>query len=82
MNVISGNVSESGRISIPADMRRELGLEHGGSVVLELVDHEIRIRTATAVVKQAQMLTRQLLAGKAEAGIDDLLAERKRETDV
>jgi AbrB family looped-hinge helix DNA binding protein len=44
-NAARGRVSESGRLSIPAEFRKAVGLDHGGDVVVELAGREIRIRT-------------------------------------
>ena len=80
MNVIKGRVSESGRVSIPSEFRKAVGLEHGGDVVIELVGREIRIRTIDEVVAHAQAIARRLTAGKPDASVDAFLAERRRET--
>ena len=80
MNVIKGRVSESGRVSIPAEFRKAVGLEHGGDVVIELVGREIRIRTIDEVVAHAQAIARRLTGGKPDASVDAFLAERRRET--
>ena len=80
MNVIKGRVSESGRVSIPAEFRKAVGLEHGGDVVIELVGREIRIRTIDEVVAHAQAIARRLTAGKPDASVDAFLVERRRET--
>jgi len=74
-----GHVSASGRISLPAEFRRAIGVERGGKVVIELDGNEIRIRTLTEVVAQAQALSRQLLAGKPNSSVDDFIAERRRD---
>ncbi len=79
MSAIPARVSESGRLSLPAEFRRAVGLEHGGTVVVELVDHEIRISTVPEVVAQAQAMTRKLLGDAADASSDTLIAERRRE---
>ena len=42
MKAIIGHVSESGRLSLPADFRKAVGLGRGGSVVIELDGGEIR----------------------------------------
>jgi AbrB family looped-hinge helix DNA binding protein len=81
MNTMLGRVSESGRISIPAEFRKAVGLEHGGNVVIELVGREIRIRTIDEVVAQAQAIARRLTAGKPDASVDAFLAERRREAE-
>lgn len=79
MNAVKAKVSESGRLSIPADLRRAVGLEHGGDVVVELDGRDIRIRTLDEVIARAQALTRQLLGDRPEASVDAFLAERRRE---
>lgn len=81
MKPTHAKVSPSGRLSLPAGMRKSLGLEHGGNVVIELVGPEIRIRTVDEVVKQAQALSRRLLAGKPEGSLAAFLAERRREAE-
>ena len=79
MNALKGRVPESGRLSIPAEFRKTVGLEHGGDVVIELVGREIRIRTIDEVVAQAQAIARRLTEGKPDASVDAFLAERRRE---
>ena len=81
MNALKGRVSETGRLSIPADIRKAVGLERGGDVVIELVRREIRIRTIDEVVAQAQAIARRLTAGKSDASVDAFLAERRREAE-
>ncbi|HZS82688.1 MAG TPA: AbrB/MazE/SpoVT family DNA-binding domain-containing protein [Stellaceae bacterium] len=79
MNAIRVKVSESGRLSIPAEFRKAAGIEHGGDVIVELIGHEIRIRTVDEVIAHAQELTARLLKGKKGASVDDFLADRRAE---
>jgi len=72
-------VSHSGRLSLPAEFRKAVGLEQGGDVVVELDGREIRIRTVSEVIERAQILTDRLLSGKADASVAEFLAERRRE---
>jgi AbrB family looped-hinge helix DNA binding protein len=82
MSTVKAKVSESGRLSIPADLRRAVGLERGGDVVVELDGRDIRIRTVAEAVAQAQALSRLLLGDRAaEASVDDFLAERRRDAE-
>lgn len=81
MNRVRARVSKSGRLSIPASYRKELGIDHGGDVVIELAGREIRIRTIEEVVAQAQAIARRLAAGKPDASVDAFLAERRREAE-
>jgi AbrB family looped-hinge helix DNA binding protein len=78
MTSIRAKVSEAGRLSIPAEFRRAVGLEQGGDVVVSLQNGEIRIRTLDEAIAQAQAATRQLLGGKRGASVDRFLAERRR----
>ena len=82
MTTVRAKVTETGRLSLPADFRKAIGLERGGDVVVELAGKEIRIRTMDEVVHRAQELTRQLLAGGATASVDGFLAERGREAEA
>ena len=75
--IVRGHVSASGRLSLPAEFRKAVGLEHGGDVVVELDNREIRIRTLDDTIDEAQALSQRLLAGKRNASVDDFLKERK-----
>ena len=46
---VRGHVSEAGRLSLPAELRRAVGLERGGPARIELADGAIRIRTMKEV---------------------------------
>jgi AbrB family looped-hinge helix DNA binding protein len=77
MASIYAKVSKSGRLSIPARLRKAVGLEDGGDVVVELDDSELRIRTVDEVVRRAQAMTRRSVADKPGTSVDDF--ERRRE---
>lgn len=79
MGPVCGRVSESGRLSLPAEFRKAVGLDRGGDVVVELDGREIRIRTVDEVVAGAQALTRRLLGRGRRASVEDFLAERRRD---
>lgn len=81
MNALKGRISESGRLSIPAEFRKAVGLDRGGDVVIELAGREIRIRTIEEVIAQVQAIARRLTAGKPNASVDAFLAERRREAE-
>jgi bifunctional DNA-binding transcriptional regulator/antitoxin component of YhaV-PrlF toxin-antitoxin module len=72
-------VSLSGRLSLPADLRKAVGLEKGGTVILELDGNDIRIRTLSEAVARAQELSKRLLAGKPALSVDDFLAHRRQD---
>jgi AbrB family looped-hinge helix DNA binding protein len=74
-----GHISPSGRISLPAEFRRALGLERGGNVIVELDGGDIRIRTVREAVAQAQAMSRQLLVDKPAISVEDFLAHRRKD---
>ncbi len=58
-NTARAQVSESGRMSIPADMRRALGLEKGGTVSLRLDDEGLHLETPHQFMKRIQKMARE-----------------------
>jgi len=77
--VVWGHISPSGRISLPAEFRRAMGVEGGGKVLVELDGNEIRIRTVREAVARAQALSRRLFADKPNVSVDDFLAHRRED---
>ena len=79
MAVISVRVEKSGRILIPAAIRRQLGLKEGESDLLLNID-ETPVRVSTRA--QALARVRQVLAKYHKPGDDwvaELIAERREE---
>ena len=74
-----GRVSSSGQIELPAHLRKAVGLEHGGDVVINVEGQEIRIRTTADIVSRAQELSCRLLQDRPNSAVDDFLAERRRD---
>ena len=80
--MLKAKVTASGRISLPADLRRRHGLARGGEVLVEDTGEAIVLRTLDQAVAHAQAISRRLLAGKVGASVDDFLAERAREAEA
>lgn len=78
MVALRSRVSESGRLTLPAEFRKALGLERGTDVIVVLDGRDIVIRTVDDVVAKAQAVTRRLLGGKPEASVAGFLAQRAR----
>jgi bifunctional DNA-binding transcriptional regulator/antitoxin component of YhaV-PrlF toxin-antitoxin module len=75
---LAGRVSSSGRLSLPAEVRREVGLENGGPVRIDLIDGSIRIRTMSEVKDRIRALARSTgLTDKAS--VSDFLGWRADE---
>src|SRR5947207_2724802 len=62
-------VSPAGSLSLPADVRRAVGLENGGTVVVETHDGEIRLRTVDEVFAKAREAAREIMGDSAS--VDD-----------
>ena len=52
-------VTPTGRMSLPADIRKRLGLAQGGSVYVEETDSGVTLRTVPQIVAHAQALARR-----------------------
>lgn len=73
-------VTASGRMSLPADIRKRLGLAQGGAVYVDETDDGIVLRTAAQAVARAQALAKRFTGGNPEASVDAFLARRRDES--
>jgi bifunctional DNA-binding transcriptional regulator/antitoxin component of YhaV-PrlF toxin-antitoxin module len=76
MTAYKGRVVSGGRLQIPADVRKELGLVDGDDVRLEIVDGELRVRS----LKSALARVRAIARSHVPAGIslsEELVADRR-----
>jgi AbrB family looped-hinge helix DNA binding protein len=76
MNILRGKVIAGGRIALPADVRRLLGLQNGDTVLFEVEGDEVRIRPARSALKRVQERLRTF-APKEGLVSDELIAERR-----
>ncbi|HEV2567248.1 MAG TPA: AbrB/MazE/SpoVT family DNA-binding domain-containing protein [Sphingomonas sp.] len=74
---IEVKVTPSGRISLPADVRRRLGLKSGDRLLLDEQADALVLRTAAQAVAHARAISDRLLAGKKGAAVGDFLKARK-----
>lgn len=73
-------IIEGGKLIIPASMRRELGIGTGDTVLVDVEDGELRVRSLAKAIARAQaILRRHVPAGVSLA--DELIADRRREAD-
>ena len=79
MTAVTTKISESGRMTIPANIRAAVGLERGGDVIVEVVDNELHVRTVAQSMERARATARRIVAGKPGSAVDDFLADRRRE---
>jgi AbrB family looped-hinge helix DNA binding protein len=77
-NIARTKVTQGGRIVIPVDMRRRLGIEVGEDVNLALDGESVRILTQKESIRMAQELVRTFVP-KGDSLVDELIADRRRE---
>ena len=71
-------IEPSGRVTIPREFLKALGLQAGDDVQLELADDELRIVSRDVAIKRVQQLVRRYVP-EGVSLVDELIAERRRE---
>ena len=69
-----------GRIVIPAELRREIGVDVGDEVILRLVRGEIHILTRAQAIQKAQALVRKSIP-KSRSLVKELIRDRRKEAE-
>lgn len=79
MSPISVQVSQGGRIVIPAEIRQKMGVSIGDQVLLSWSDetHELRIATRTQRLQHARDLVKHY-ANTTDSVVDALIRERRQ----
>jgi AbrB family looped-hinge helix DNA binding protein len=78
MKPVTINVSPTGRLYLPAEVRRALGLKGPGQVVITIDDGEVRLSTMAQALERARALARPY-APKDRLASEELIAERRAE---
>lgn len=73
-------ITANGRMSLPADIRKRLGLAGGGAVLVEETDDGVVLRTVAQAVARAQTLARLYTGNNADASVEAFLANRRAES--
>ncbi len=71
-------LARNGRLSIPVRQRRLLNLEHGGLMVAEVHDGELRLRPARTVLAELRDKVSADLARSGDS-VDQFIADRRVE---
>lgn len=79
MPAYKGRILSGGRVQIPADVRKELGLTDGASVRFEVVDGELRVRSREAVISAIQAEVRQYVPAGVNLS-DEIILDRRAES--
>lgn len=78
---IQVTITPNGRMSLPADLRKRLGLADGGAVFLEETEDGVVLRTAAQAVAHAQAIAKRFAKSrKDDASVDAFLANRRTES--
>jgi bifunctional DNA-binding transcriptional regulator/antitoxin component of YhaV-PrlF toxin-antitoxin module len=71
-------MSSGGRLVIPVEMRRELGLEEGVSVVLKVENAELSVQTVPEALAKAKTLVAKYITPGVSL-VDALISDRRKE---
>jgi AbrB family looped-hinge helix DNA binding protein len=79
MNVQRGKLVSGGRLQVPADIRRALGLSDGDTVTMEVVNGRLQVRPYRDVIAEVQAQMRAHLPPGVSGWdvVDELIAERR-----
>ena len=78
MEIKKTKIGKGGRIVLPANFRKVLGVKPGDELILSLRDGELRIFTPRQAIKRAQgMLRRYIPEGRSLS--EELIQERRIE---
>lgn len=73
------NITPNGRMSLPVGIRKRLGLEDGGAVLVEETPDGVILRTVEQAVAKAQAIAKRY-AQQPGASVDDFLAVRREDS--
>ena len=71
-------LAEGGRVVIPAEFRRALGIQVGDELIVRLEKGEIRLLTLDRAIAQAQEAVRRYVPAGTSL-VEELLADRREE---
>jgi antitoxin PrlF len=80
MSAQKGKIVSGGRLQLPVDMRRQLGFEEGESVIMEIKDNELRVRSQRESIRRIQEKMRKFIPEGVSLA-DELIADRRREAE-
>ena len=78
--IVKTKVTQGGRIVIPAEMRKQLGIEIGEDVNLSLEEDSMRISTGKLALKRIRQVA-QTVVNNSDSVVDELIAERRKEAE-
>ncbi len=79
MQEIKTKLGQSGRIVIPTEYRRRLGLKSGDEIIMRMDDWGLHLYTPAQAVARAQALVRRYVP-EGRSLSDELISERREKT--
>ena len=73
-------IIDGGKLIIPASFRRKLGIDTGDTVVVELGEDGLHVRSLSSAVRRAQEIVREFVPDDVSLA-DELIAERRIEAE-
>ena len=81
MAKVLAKLGEGGRLVIPAEYRKALGVKTGDELVLILEDKTMRVLTPHEAIKRAQAVVRSYVPEGVSLS-DELIADRRKEAKL
>lgn len=78
MSISTVRLGSNGRLVIPAEYRKALGVDEGDELVVRLEDGELRLSTRKFALRRAQERVRRYVPEGVSLA-DELIAERREE---
>jgi len=73
-------ITPNGRMSLPADIRKRLGLSGGGALLVEETADGIILRTVAQSIAHAQALAKHYAGDGEDTSVAAFLARRRQES--
>ena len=74
-------IGPGGRVVIPSEIRKAMGVAEGDTLLATLVDGELRLLSVQSALKIARDLVKSSISGDGKSVMDELWAERRRQRE-
>lgn len=80
METIVTNIAESGRVLIPANVRKSLDLSIGDELIMQVDDRKITLKPRADAIKRAQELVAKYAVNRPKGSVvEEFIKERREE---
>jgi AbrB family looped-hinge helix DNA binding protein len=76
--IVKTKVTQGGRIVIPAEMRKQLGIEIGEEVSLRIDNDALQVLSRKSALSRIQKAVREVVP-EGVSLVDELIADRRKE---